>query len=542
MNTRTLLTLFTIICLHGGIQISVGQDSGWLPGRVTYVTPQNIYTEFSSTEGIAAGDTLFRKSGLSYKAVVVVKFLSSRSVAGPVIEGVELQKDDTLYARVKLTLDEPVINTEIIEQPASQLQDTNKHNVADVPESDHLSKLKPSIKGRASVQSSSSFVNGSTEDDLQRWRYTFTIEGMNTGLPGLSFRTYMNFAYNTREWGELKNSVLNRVQFYDINVSYTPDSLSRITAGRYINPKTSNIGAVDGIQYERTISEWNAGVFAGSRPSPTNYGFDAKLFQTGVYINRQDTAGAGIMENTLAAAVQTNNFLTDRRFLYFQHSSYLLPSMSLFLSSEADIYKNISGVINNSPELSSVYISIRNRIAGGISTLISYDARRNVMYYETYKNFIDSLFTNELRQGARASVSFRAGAGILVSLSGGYRFKKGDSKSSSNYSGFISYPGLPVISGTLSYNFTKVSSSYANADNHAITYRNEAAGGISYSTGYRYLRYNYTGRASGSSQNIVFGDVNWNFFGRSYLTLAVEEAFIGNLTSGRVYLDVTTRF
>lgn len=536
--TKYIMPLVLIICM----QTLFAQDSFRMTGRVTYTTSQNIYAEFSSTEGIAAGDTLFIILKGKYIPAVLVKFVSSRSTAGPAIDGHVLKKDDTLFAFVS----PPAENretTEIVTEPPAKptaAQDTSGSIVSGEPKSSIPQAA--SIKGRASVQSSSSFVNGGTEDDLQRWRYTLAVEGQNTGITGLSFRTYMNFAYNTRDWAQIKDAPLNRVQFYDINVSYTPDSLSRLTGGRYINPRTANIGAVDGVQYERSFSEWNAGIFAGSRPSPINYGFDAKLFQSGVYINRQDTLAAGIMENTIAAALLTNNFVTDRRFIYLQHSSYLLPTVNLFVSSEADFYKNISGTSTASPELSSLYISLRSRIASGLNALVSYDARRNVMYYETYKNFIDSLFSNELRQGARASVSYRAGRGLMLNFSGGYRFKKGDSKSSANYSGFISYYGVPYISGSASYNFTQLSSSYANAVNHTITYRNDIAGGVSYSAGYRYLKYNYSGRASASTQNIVFGDMNWNFSGKSYLTLSVEEAFIGKMAAGRVYIDITTRF
>lgn len=521
--------------------IVFAQDIERREGTITYLTKQNIYVEFAKTEGVNTGDTLFIFRQSMRVPAVLIKFISSRSCAGGVIGDIKLQIGDTLQAYIRMQGAVPDSNQSGVETTAPGTSQNTGVETKTLPKKVDITS-ETVFRGRASVQSSSSFVNGGTEDDLQRWRYTFSLDGGNVFTPGLSFRSYLNYAYNTRDWPVIKSAPLNRINLYDLYFSYAINETDRLSFGRKINSRISNIGAIDGLQFESSAYGLEYGAFAGSRPSPMNYSVDLKLFQAGAYLSKTDSLGAGSMENSIAVANQTNNFSSDRRFIYFQHSSYLFSGMNIFASSEADFFKNIAGSISNKPELSSVYLSLRNRISSVLSIHISYDARRNVVYYESYKNFIDSLFTNELRQGAKAAVTYRIYTGLMINISGGYRFRKGDIKSSSNVIGYINYSSVPYITGSASYSYAHIASSYTNADNHTITYRNDINRDISFAAGYRFLQYIYTGRNHKSTQNILFGDVNWNFSGRSYLSVNVEEAFAGKVTSGRVYIDITTRF
>jgi hypothetical protein len=48
-------------------------------GKISYVTTQNIYVKFQSTENIAEGDTLFSKQEDKLVPVLIVKVISSIS-------------------------------------------------------------------------------------------------------------------------------------------------------------------------------------------------------------------------------------------------------------------------------------------------------------------------------------------------------------------------------------------------------------------------------------------------------------------------------
>ena len=53
-----------------------------LEGTVSYISSQNIYVKFSSTEGIETGDTLFLKINNNYIPAIKVDYISSTSCAG----------------------------------------------------------------------------------------------------------------------------------------------------------------------------------------------------------------------------------------------------------------------------------------------------------------------------------------------------------------------------------------------------------------------------------------------------------------------------
>ena len=70
-----------------------------------------------------------------------------------------------------------------------------------------------------------------------------------------------------------------------------------------------------------------------------------------------------------------------------------------------------------------------------ISFSLSYDARKNVIYYETFKSTVDSIFENETRQGIRFGTNIRPFNNLFIGLNGGYRFLKKDIKPSRNFNG-----------------------------------------------------------------------------------------------------------
>jgi len=96
MNIYSKLLLIYFI---SGISI-LAQSSGkeQRTGTVTYRSSQNIYVKFDNTSGIQIGDTLFIIDKSSFTPAVIIKFLSSRSVAGELIIEKELKIDDKLTA------------------------------------------------------------------------------------------------------------------------------------------------------------------------------------------------------------------------------------------------------------------------------------------------------------------------------------------------------------------------------------------------------------------------------------------------------------
>ena len=94
-------------------------------------------------------------------------------------------------------------------------------------------------------------------------------------------------------------------------VRYQAGGRSDIWLGRKINPNLSNIGAIDGLQFETGVSSFRFGVVAGFRPDYYDYGFNSDLLEYGVYAAHQAKGENGSVRSSLACFNQTNNGKTD---------------------------------------------------------------------------------------------------------------------------------------------------------------------------------------------------------------------------------------
>ena len=78
-----------------------------------------------------------------------------------------------------------------------------------------------------------------------------------------------------------------------------------------------------------------------------------------------------------------------------------------------------------------------------ISTSISYDARKNVIYYETFKDYASKLAEEALRQGFKLRVNLRPMKYIIASFYTGYRYRESDIGPSRNFGGSITHSRIP---------------------------------------------------------------------------------------------------
>lgn len=509
-------------------------------GIITYRSSQNIYVKFENTAGIVQGDTLFQRIDNKLLPAMIVKFISSKSVAGETVNGLDLKVDDKLIAIIEKII--PDVNEEK-QSPVVTVPSTPEGEFkADLPPKNLALKQRSSLKGRFSVQSYSNISNSPYFVDNQRWRYTFSLNAKNIGESNLSFSNYMSFAYRADQWSDMPNNFGRSLRIYDLALNYQFDETTSLWVGRHLNFKISNISSVDGVQFEKGFDRNYVGVVAGSRPNFTDLGFNLKLFEYGAYIGRDDSLGSGYMRNTLAVFEQTNDFKTDRRFIYFQHSNSILENTNVFVSSEMDLYKMISGIKKNDFQLTSIFASLQYSPINAVSLYLSYDARKNVIYYETFKNFIDSVFENETRQGFNLRLNIKPIRFLFVGLNGGYRFQKNDLKPARNFGGYITYSEVPLIEITPTISYSKIITSYIDGGVAGLRLSRNITDNIDLSVYYRNTQYKFNNSIASINQNSVSVDLSTILFNPVFLTLSYEGIFENTSTTGRILLDLTTRF
>jgi hypothetical protein len=538
---KYVLPIFLLILL--GSELTGQTVEVTLEGKVSYVTTQNIYVKFQSTENIAEGDTLFIKQENNLFPVLIVKSISSISVVCNPVSSIKLAVSDPVFTKPKILQTK---KTEVIAAEAAILPVVEKKDT--IPEVKVQPRKKTQlISGRVSV---SSYLNFSSEAaNSQRMRYTFSLDALNLGNSKLSAETYISFVHKLGEWTEVQNDVFNGLKIYSLALNYEFNKNNRIWLGRKINPRISNMGAIDGLQYELKLKSFTIGIVGGFRPDYKNYSFNASLLQFGGYVGHDYSGKNGSMQTTLAFIDQLNNGNTDRRFAYLQHTNSLVKNLYFFGSVEVDLYKNIMNTQDstfkqdNSPSLTNLYLSLRYRPVRKLSLSVSYSSRQNIIYYETYKDILERLLEETALQGFTFQVSYQPVNKLSIGVNAGYRDSKKDPRPSKNLYGYVTYTSIPGINVSATLSVTILETSYISGNIYSVGISRDLVNGKLYlGLNYRYVDYNFVSAESKLVQNMGEMSLTWRILKKLSCSLNYEGTFEKANTFNRVYINLTQRF
>ena len=514
-------------------------------GQVSFVSTKNVYVKFKSTTGITPGDTLFAKSDGNLIPVLIVDNLSSLSCVCSIILPAKPAVADFVTARVKTTSTDAGKVLPATAATTTQVRATNDLPVSAKPES---GKLKQRINGSISANSYSDFSN-TPADNSQRFRYTLSLDARNIADSKFSFESYVSFRHKLGDWEEVKSDIFNALKIFNLALIYEPTKTTRISFGRKINPRLSNIGAIDGLQMEKSFGSFTVGAIAGTRPDYADYGFNKDLLQFGGYLGLNTKNQNSYSESSVAFMQQMNGSNIDRRFLYFQHSNSLVKNLYFIGTFEVDLYQLKVDTINNTETTTSnfdptgLYLSLRYRLSSKLSISGAYDARKNVMYYETYKTFMDRMLENELRQGFRLQANYRFTRDLTFGVQTGYRFLKSDPHPSKNIYGYLTYSNIPGIDAAITVSGTYSESSYMNGLIYGANISREFfKNKLQTSLGYHYV--DYTMPESDLKEIQHIGEINlyWLLPAKMAFGINYEGTFEKQNKFNRLYLQLRKRF
>lgn len=474
-------------------------------GTVSYVSSRNIYVKFANTKSITVGDTLFiNKNGQFTPALVVTNKSSSSTVCSPLTEE-KLKVGEELESRTIL-----IIEKEEPEQPIIDDAINNPSTTPVItPEEEEEPLYKQQIRGRVSAASYSSLSNYRKS---HRMRYAFSFKGNNLNNSKFSTDTYITFRHTLGEWDKVKNNIGRALKVYSLSASYDFTPSSRLTIGRKINPRMSSVGAIDGVQYQKGFGQFLVGAVAGTRPDYSNYGFNPSLFQYGAFASYTSGKPSRASHTTLGFMEQTNTAQIDRRFVYFQHSGSLTKELHLFSSFEIDLYEKINEQVNNKPQLTNLYVSLRYRLNRSLRFSASFDSRKNIIYYESYKTFIDQLIEDETRQGLRFGLTFRPMKKMSVGINTGMRFQKSLKNASRNLNGYVSYNNIPGINARATLNASILETDFIQSRIYGIRLSKPLIKKkVNAELYYRNVNYLYKNSESGTAVRQHSGGLNLSF-------------------------------
>jgi hypothetical protein len=538
---KHLLSAFLFLFLGYGLKCqTLGEVQ---EGSVSFVTSQNVYVKFQSTKNISAGDTLFIIKDTKKIPALIVKDLSSISCVCTRISKNQFVAGDKVSTQRKVV--EPRKSDNIVIAPIITHVATAVDTVT--AKKEVTKELKQNISGRISV---SAYSNFSSESDLsQRMQYTFALNARNIGDSRLSGEAYISFAHKIKEWDVVKANIYNGLKIYSLSLNYAFNKNNTIWVGRRINNRISNVGSIDGLQYETKFKSLTAGVFAGTRPDYMDYSFNSKLLQYGGYLSHDLATAKGNMQSTMAFVEQTNNGNTDRRFAYFQHSNSLLPSLYFFGSVEFDLFSKVLNTQDstytqdNKPSLSNVYVSLRYKVFKKLSLALSYSTRQNIIYYETYKTIIDQLLAMASTQGYMFQANYRPTKNLAIGANAGYRFSKVDPRPSKNLYSYVTYSNVPWLNASATVSATILETTYLSGSIYSIGLSRDLIPGKLYGgLDYRHVNYKFLNSESPLVQNMAEMNMTWRILKKLSCSLNYEGTFEKGRNYDRIYVNLTQRF
>lgn len=505
----------------------IGQvDTELLLGTASYVSSQNVYVKYTTTDGISKGDTLFSQKDGMLTPCLVVKDKSSTSCVCTSLLAEKVQVGATFYARVPRLTELPKPKKEANnETPKAAVQDSIP-SVIQTPETEEKlapTDFKQKIKGRISAASYSNVYGDETN---HRMRYAFTLQGNNLGNSRFSTDNYITFRHTVGEWQAVKDNLSDALKIFSLSVKYDLDKTSSISLGRKINQRISSMGAIDGLQVEKGLGNFMVGGIVGSRPDFADYGLNFGLLQAGAYVGHATQKDGKSQQSTLAFIEQHNGSMTDRRFVYFQHSNNLLKDLSFFGSMEVDLYENLNGEAKSQLSLTNMLLTLRHKISKKLSLSLSYDNRKNIIYYESYKSYIDQLIDDETRQGLRFNVNYRPFKWVTWGANANWRFQKSDANLSKNLNSYLNFSRIPWIGATASLTANLLQTNYLDSKMFGIRLTKEIVPGkLSTDAYFRVVDYRYTSNEYRVQQQIAGLDLSINLTRKLGLHFYYEGTF-----------------
>ena len=526
MNSRfaPFLALFLVF------GILKAQDSETLRGTISFVTSNNVYVKLDTTEPIKIGTSL----SLNGQECLKVTDKSSTSLVCTIVNDCAPKVgDEVSYSYIP----EVIIEKEETPTPEeSNIEEETKDTSVIETEGSSPPLYSENIRGRITLS------NYNTISDLRenrnRFRTRFSMSANHIGDSKFSVQTHVAYRAISNAPANGRDNILN---VYNLNLRYDVMKDLSITGGRFINPKASSLGPVDGVLVEKYFNKFYVGAMGGFRPDLEDFGFNSDLLQYGGYVGIETGERDFISQTTLGAMEQTNAGATDRRYLYFQHNSTIASNLNLFSSAELDIFSTAG----DKTRLTNLYLSTRYRFSRAANLMVSYDTRKRIIYYESYDSILDRLLDDDLaRQGLRARLNVRPHKIIWAGISYSKRFQSNDENKSDNVYLYASVSRIPKIGGRFNVSFNNNNSNYLKSTIYAVRYSRELFDSkLNADIYYRNANYSY--------ENYNLEDTNIHYFGATLayhisrtwqLSLSGELATYELENTYRFYTRLTKRF
>ncbi|PCJ81233.1 MAG: hypothetical protein COA49_05850 [Bacteroidetes bacterium] len=395
-----------------------------ISGEVSFVTSQNVYLRFPSTENMFTGDTVYiARDGIETPCIIILE-KSSVSCVAEVIGGCDIEKGASVIYHYRINQD-----SKVEEVDNKTTGDKTSGEPLDIAE--ELNKRSQEVSGRFSLSNNTTFGYG---ESYSKRVARLALDVKNIAGSKLSFQSYSNY----------RNLNNNRLNIHEAILTYELDSSTTISLGRDINNRMYSLGATDGLHAEKRFKRSFVGIVVGSRPDPYTYSVNTNLFQYGVNVGVFHN-DAHSSSTSIGFIDQTNRGLTDRRYAFLQHNSRVGKDLTIYSSAEVDLY--------NSAHLRLLYTSANYRVNDKLRLSASLNLRKNLILYESFNQDLVELMANDpLKSSIRFRANYRISNRVYSGASFSIRRQEDGNNNFSNFGGYLNFSEL--LGGRLSNSFS----------------------------------------------------------------------------------------
>ena len=176
--------------------------------------------------------------------------------------------------------------------------------------------------------------------------------------------------------------------------------------------------------------------------------------------------------------------------------------------------------------LTNMLLSFRYKINKKLSASLAYDNRKNIIYYESYKSYIDQLIADESRQGLRLGLNYRISKLITWGFNANWRFQKSNINLSQNLNSYLNFNRLPWVNAMVSLSANILHTGYLDSKLYGMRLSKELVRGkLNGELNFQFVQYDYKNYEYKLQQEIGGIDLSWNITKKLAFYLSFEGTF-----------------
>lgn len=527
--TYLFLVVVLLSCSDAGAQRKNIKKIG---AAVSYVSSTTFYFDAGRARGLEVGDTVgvFRKSEKRGTGIVSAVSSSSSSAAVLTLAG-PFSAGDSVFVTKELAVEEVL--------PA--VPKSGGSTVA----SRFPSRPEPNqVSGRLAFQYGAAGEFGKALDFNQP-AAVLRLEVARIFGTGTTFtfygRNYYDLSEQFARYGQGSRAKLRTYELSFVNDN--PRNWFGWSAGRITSRFVGGLGAFDGGQAFVRKGNLSIGALAGAQADYSSSTIDPDQLKFSAFVNY--AWGGDVFKTsdiTLAYGQQRYQGRIDRSFMYLQASLRFGTDLFYYSSTELDFYKTDNGIRKKEVNLTNTFVTVSYTPNSWLSINTGYDAARTIYLFESMKAISDTLFDKTLKEGLRASVSFRLPLNITVAGQSNFRLASGTTSAARTLGSTVRIGDILDSEVNLGLQYSNINGLYTEGDDYTIDIDRWIAQALSIS--FRVDRYNYTVRGQETKYvtTTAGGAINYRVSRALYAVVNFDQVWDTNRDTQRLYFEVGLHF